>query len=70
MVAVRFVKEKGMFLLKFVTIIAVGLVTLLALKLVIGRLHAARVRVKPAQPARTVTRLAQDPRTGIYYPEQ
>ena len=61
-----------MFLLKIVTVIALGFITLAMAKLVMGALHVAKVRVRaeshPRQ-AKAVTRLAQDPRTGIYYPE-
>ncbi|MBC8037828.1 MAG: hypothetical protein H7X89_11500 [Rhizobiales bacterium] len=59
-----------MFLLKLVTVLAVSLLTLQMLRFMIGGLKAAKVRAKSEQPARKVTRLAQDPRTGIYYPEQ
>jgi len=61
-----------MFLLKIVTVIAAGLLTIQMVKLVMGLLHANTVRVKAKEPqhAKTVTRLARDPRTGIYYPEQ
>lgn len=61
-----------MFVLKALTVIVTGILTLLALRHAMGELNAAKVRVKAKQPQspRTVTRLRQDPRTGIYYPEE
>jgi hypothetical protein len=60
-----------MFVLKAVTVIAAGFLTLLALRYVMRELEAAKVRVRTRQPQppRSMTRLRQDPRTGIYYPE-
>ncbi|MGH6855465.1 MAG: hypothetical protein ACREDX_04830 [Aestuariivirga sp.] len=61
-----------MFPLKIVTLMLAGLVTLLALRLVAAALNGAGVKVKAKQPesVKPVTRLAQDPRTGVYYPEE
>lgn len=59
-----------MFLLKIVTVIAMGMLTLAMVKFVAGALQAAKARVEPRQRGRTITRLRQDPRTGIYYPEE
>ena len=56
-----------MLLLKAVTVIFAGVVTLFVLHRVMGRLQAEKVRAKP-EPRRAV-RLRQDPHTGIYYPE-
>ncbi|HUR42706.1 MAG TPA: hypothetical protein VMZ01_01270 [Aestuariivirga sp.] len=58
-----------MFLVKILTVIAMSLLMMAMAKLVFGVLQAVTVRVKAKPPART-TRLAQDPRTGIYYPEK
>ncbi len=59
-----------MFLLKILTVIVVGLVTFRMLKLMLGVMQASRVQVRAErQPEKPGTRLAQDPRTGIYYPE-
>lgn len=60
-----------MLLLKAVTVVIAGVLTALAVKHVMGEVEAAkaRVRVKTADARRPVTRLRQDPRTGVYYPE-
>lgn len=60
-----------MFVLKAVTVIVAGLLTARLVKHLMGELEAAkaRVRVRPAKSATPVTRLRQDPRSGIYYPE-
>jgi hypothetical protein len=60
-----------MFLLKAVTVVVAGVLTAMAVKHVMGELEAARARVKVKRDpqGRSVTRLRQDPRTGIYYPE-
>lgn len=59
-------------MLKALTIAVAGILTAAALKQVMDALNAARakvaVRQRPMDP-RAVTRLRQDPRTGIYYPE-
>jgi hypothetical protein len=60
-----------MIVLKVITVIVAGILSLLALRLVMRELEAAKVRVKvkPQQRPRSMTRLRQDPRTGVYYPE-
>jgi len=59
-----------MFMLKAVTVIVAGVLTVLAVRHVVREVEEAkaRVKVKPNRDPRTVTRLRQDPRTGIYYP--
>ena len=60
-----------MVVLKLLTVLVAGILSLLAIRHVMRELDAAKVRVKtrtPQQP-RPATRLCQDPRTGIYYPE-
>ncbi len=61
-----------MVLLRAVTVILAGVLTLIAVRRVMGELSAAKARVntKPSSAPRATTRLRQDPRTGIYYPEQ
>lgn len=61
-----------MVVLKIVTVIVAGVLSLLALRRLMGERDAARARVrtKPAERPRNVTRLRQDPRSGIYYPEE
>ncbi len=59
-----------MVVLKVLTVIVLGVLTLLAFRHVMRQVEAARVRVKARTPRdpRAVKRLRQDPRTGIYYP--
>ena len=52
---------------KVVTVIIAGVLTVLTARRLMNELNAAKVRVKPGQP-NTVTKLRQDPSTGIYYP--
>jgi hypothetical protein len=63
--------EVRMLVLKAVTVIAAGVLSVLAMRRLMENVEAAkaRVRVKPSTTPRAVTRLRQDPRTGIYYPE-
>ena len=61
-----------MLVLKALTVLVAGVLTILALKRMMGGLDGAKVRVKPKQAdrPRKMTRLRQDPRTGVYYPEK
>jgi hypothetical protein len=52
---------------KVVTVIIAGVLTVLTARRLMNEVNAAKVRVKPRQP-NTVTKLRQDPATGIYYP--
>ena len=52
---------------KVVTVIIAGVLTVLTARRLMNELNAAKVQVKPRQP-NTVTKLRQDPATGIYYP--
>ena len=52
---------------KVVTVIIAGVLTVLTARRLMNELEAAKVRVKPSQP-NAVTKLRQDPATGIYYP--
>lgn len=58
-------------MLKFLTIVVAGVLTVITLKRVFQSLKSARARVEARNPDRTpgVTRLKQDPKTGVYYPE-
>jgi len=59
-----------MIVLKVITVVLAGVLTVLALRHVMRELDAAKVRVKARhQRPGSMTRLRQDPRTGIYYPE-
>ncbi len=52
---------------KVATVIIAGVFTVLIARRLMNELNAAKVRVKPRQP-NMVTKLRQDPSTGIYYP--
>ena len=58
-------------MLKALTIAVAGILTAAAIKQVMDGLNAAKARVVAKRPAdpRAVTRLRQDPKTGVYYPE-
>ena len=56
-----------MFFVKAVTVVIAGVLTVMAARRLLNEVNAAKVRVKPRQ-AGTVTRLRQDPATGVYYP--
>ena len=57
-----------MLFVKVVTVIVAGVLTVLMARRLMNEVNAARARVKPRQP-NTVTKLRQDPSTGIYYPD-
>ena len=52
---------------KIVTVIIAGVLTVITARQLMSQLKAARARVKPRQNS-VVTKLRQDPSTGIYYP--
>ena len=53
---------------KIVTVIVAGVLTAITVRRLMSVINAAKVRVKPRQPV-AVTKLRQDPSTGIYYPD-
>lgn len=59
-----------MVVLKALTVIVFGVLSLLALRHVMRQVEAARVKVRASRSRdpRAMQRLRQDPRTGIYYP--
>ena len=59
-----------MFVLKAVTVIVAGVLSVLAIRHVMREVEVAKARVRVKRPGgtRAVTKLRQDPRTGIYYP--
>lgn len=61
-----------MVVLKLVTVVVAGILSLLAVRHMMRELDAAKVRVKTRQDRhpQAATRLRQDPRTGVYYPER
>jgi hypothetical protein len=58
-------------MLKAMTIAVAGILTAAAIKQMMDALNSAKARVVARRPVnrRAVTRLRQDPKTGIYYPE-
>lgn len=58
-------------MLKVLTVAVAGLLTFVTMKRVMDEMRS-RVRVKTGDGPRqrAVTRLRQDPRTGVYYPEE
>ena len=58
-------------MLKVLTIAVAGLLTLVTMKRAMDAIRS-RMRVQPVETPkrRAVTQLRQDPRTGVYYPEQ
>lgn len=64
--------EVQMVLLKALFFLIAGMVAAMMVRSFMGQLSAQKARVHtPRQGARqTVRRLRQDPRTGVYYPEE
>lgn len=58
-------------MLKILAVVVAGMLTIVTLKRFYAEMQAQRVRVKATQEKRpqAVTRLREDPRTGVYYPE-
>jgi hypothetical protein len=59
-------------MIRAIAIAAAGLLATYAIRKVMAANEAQRVRAKAPSPhdARAVTKLRQDPRTGVYYPEE
>jgi type II secretory pathway pseudopilin PulG len=59
-----------MFIAKVVSVVVVGILTAITARRLLNEVNAAkaRVHVKNTQQQNAVTRLRQDPATGIYYP--
>jgi hypothetical protein len=59
-------------MLKLLTVLVAGVLTVVTLKRLFELLQAqraVRVTTRQANPPNTVTRLRQDPQSGVYYPE-
>ena len=59
-------------MLKLLTVLVAGVLTVVTLKRLFELLQAqraVRVTTLQANPPNTVTRLRQDPQSGVYYPE-
>jgi hypothetical protein len=59
-------------MLKVLTLAVAGVLTVMTLKRIMDQflLQKSPVRAQAPRDPRTVTRLRQDPVTGVYYPEQ
>ena len=59
-----------MFIAKVVSVVVVGILTAITARRLLNEVNAAkaRVHVKNTHQQNAVTRLRQDPATGIYYP--
>jgi uncharacterized membrane protein len=58
-----------MFFAKTVAVLLAGVLTIVTLRRIMAAIEAAKAQVKPVQNPPPLTRLRQDPRTGVYYPE-
>lgn len=58
-----------MIFVKTVSIILAGLLAVAAIRQLLAGKQQAKARVQPQRNPNRVTRLRQDPRTGVYYPE-
>ena len=59
-----------MVVLKALTLAAVALLTLFLMLFIVRQTEAVKARVRSRTPRRpSLRRLRQDPRTGVYYPE-
>jgi len=54
---------------KTVSILLAAVFTVAALRRLMAAFEAAKAQVQPARNPPPLTRLRQDPRTGVYYPE-
>jgi nucleoside diphosphate kinase len=54
---------------KTVSILLAGVLAVAALRRLMGAIEAAKAQVQPVRNPQPLTRLRQDPRTGVYYPE-
>jgi hypothetical protein len=58
-------------MLRLLIVLAAGILTAMALRQIMSGLQATKVRVKTAsQETRKIKRLRQDPKTGVYFPEE
>jgi uncharacterized membrane protein len=58
-----------MFFAKAVSILLAGVLAIAAVRQLLAARQQAKARVRPQSNPNRVTRLRQDPRTGIYFPE-
>ncbi|MFN0191608.1 MAG: hypothetical protein ACKVP5_06475 [Aestuariivirga sp.] len=58
-----------MLVLKVLTVAVAGLLSVLAVRQVMQAFEAQKAKAQVKTPPQTVTKLRQDPRTGVYFPE-
>jgi hypothetical protein len=75
-VAIRFIirlrlaKEMEMLVLKMLTVAVAGVLSVLAVRQVMQVMEAQKAKAQVKRPPpQTVTKLRQDPKTGVYFPE-
>jgi hypothetical protein len=61
--------EVLMVVLKALTVLIAGILSILTVRHVMREMQAVKVRARQPERPRSHIRLRQDPRTGIYYPE-
>ncbi len=61
-----------MVVLKLLFLVAAAVLSVLALRFMMRERQAVKVKARPRNPQdlRRLRRLRQDPRTGVYYPEE
>ncbi len=61
-----------MVVLKLLFLVAAAVLSVLAFRFIMREMQAVKVkaRARHTQDARRLRRLRQDPRTGVYYPEE
>lgn len=60
-----------MVLLKVLSLVVAAVLSLMAFRFMMREMQAVKVKAKARRPqdSRRLRRLRQDPRTGVYYPE-
>jgi hypothetical protein len=58
-----------MLVLKMLTVAVTGVLSVLAVRQVMQVMEAQKAKAQVNTPPRTVTKLRQDPKTGVYFPE-
>jgi hypothetical protein len=58
-----------MLVLKMLTVAVAGVLSALAVRQVMQAVEAQKAKARVKTPPQTVTRLRQDPKTGVYFPE-
>jgi hypothetical protein len=69
MIILRPIMEVCMLLVRSAVVAAAAVMAVFALKRVMAGLQMATAAIRPGAGQRPPVKLRQDPRTGIYYPE-